>query len=1279
MSIDTNFNIDPYYDDYDSSKQYHRVLFKPSYAVQSRELTQLQTILQDQVERFGSNIYQEGTVITGINITERSDIRFVKLNDQFDFVDPTIYNPSDTTKYYITGQTSGLRAEILKAANGFQTQDPNLKTFYVTYLNSATLDNGDAVQEFVRGEYLKIEDQDGVTVTTTTNSITSDLRITVASVTDHVGPSYGVSTDEGYIYQKGHFIYAEPQFIIISKYTNSPSNVSVGFDIDETIQTASQDSSLYDPAQGSNNFNAPGADRLKLTPVLNSYFTTSAPDSFFALIRFQGGQPVLIRNVTQFNSIAEEMARRTYEESGNYIVSGMDVTLEQTLIGYGGTVTSAVVSPGKAYAFGYEVKNISPTKIAIDLVTEKRSKQNHVTGVNYGSYYEFDWNATANNVVLNHFDLDGTSYDLKDSGDAVIGSCRVKNIASGQVGGKGKIYVYAVKKDSGEEDTPVAKIEDTPVIDTIKKPNTGEMLFKLSNLGVSKTENMNVTRRLKTSAGATANVTLAGSATETPLLTNIVGVNASQNLVDVTSVTQNGDDVDIVFDAAVSTVYYDVIVNDLTRDTLTQKTVYVNTTVASGVGDIGLPNVLKILEVVDNSGAGDDVTNKFRLVNNQKDGYYDYSYIKLRPGQTLSNANVNVKCIVLERASNFGSSYLDAKSYDGVQKHLLFPHTATGGEVYDLVNTIDFRPYAVPLVAYAETLGTSGTVTSADPTFASVVAVANSSSLFYDFTYFLPRIDSVGVGSDGIIKVYKGKAAELPYAPKPKDAFVLAHIIVPGNIINLNSIKSPYVKMMGTRTYTMKDIENLDKQVSRLTEAVALTMLELETDNLFIPDENGLNRFKNGILADSFRDLGVADLTDPEYSSSVNRQNNYAAPELDQFQIDLKVAGGSSAELGFSDVVTLAHSGALVSFLSQPYATNTRRPSTGSLNYRGKTTIHPSYDAAHDLSATPDININILGGIVNTTTTNETIVEGDIVNYGASGINPYTRTANTYEDSIGSNDAGVSSGIFTNLYDFVAARMPVGGSSLEDETSNLFRGGMTSVVPPAYESTYIASKGVNINNNYIDGETTSLGPYITDYMLSPYVASRQVKIYATGLRPNTKHNFFFNDVYVSGDVYPGAVDATQAEDLSVDIIHTCSANGTKGSDIYSDDNGVLAAIFEIPEATFPTGESTLIIVDSATIADIASTATSYTQAKYRAFNFEGETQSVNATTRTLEIEKEINITKNTVTTNYNQVGGDYSDSAEVHGRDSSPGAGWSPTGPDEDPSTDGHQGSFSKS
>ena len=74
----TNFNASPFYDDFDEAKKFLRILFRPTYPVQARELTQLQTILSNQVSRFGSSIYKDGSTVTGGSLT-LTDVISIKL------------------------------------------------------------------------------------------------------------------------------------------------------------------------------------------------------------------------------------------------------------------------------------------------------------------------------------------------------------------------------------------------------------------------------------------------------------------------------------------------------------------------------------------------------------------------------------------------------------------------------------------------------------------------------------------------------------------------------------------------------------------------------------------------------------------------------------------------------------------------------------------------------------------------------------------------------------------------------------------------------------------------------------------------------------------------------------------------------------------------------------------------------------------------------------------------------------------------------------------------
>jgi hypothetical protein len=410
MGINTDLNVDPYYDDFSEAKQFNRILFKPAKAVQARELTQLQSILQKQVERFGSNVYKEGTIISGINITSRPDISYVKLNDTTGFTDPAVYSQTDAVTYTVTGQATGLVAEIIFGENGFQTQDPDLKTFYINYISfdDTTVPGASStdVKEFTQGEVLAIKDSSGAVV----------QSVTVATVSAHAGKSFGVSCEEGVVYQKGHFIFVDNQFVIVSKYSNIPGATSVGFSVAENLINSNQDTTLLDNAAGFNNENAPGADRLQLVPQLVAFPTVTEPEEFFALVRYVDGEAVRIRDRTEFNVVGDELARRTFDESGNYVTNGLKVTLEQD-----GANSYAVVAPGKAYVFGRETTNVSARKLLIDPTTVTQAKDNQYTGVQYGQYFTFNSSAGQN---LDDFDLDGSVVNLFND-TTIIGTCSV--------------------------------------------------------------------------------------------------------------------------------------------------------------------------------------------------------------------------------------------------------------------------------------------------------------------------------------------------------------------------------------------------------------------------------------------------------------------------------------------------------------------------------------------------------------------------------------------------------------------------------------------------------------------------------------------------------------------------------------------------------------------------------------------------------------------------------------------------------------------------------------
>jgi len=135
MAIETDLNVSPYFDDYNENKNYHRVLFKPSVSVQVRELNQLQTILQNQIERFGNNIFKKGTIIEGCSFTYNDKLKYVKLLDTDVDTGPVSVARLAANNLRIKN-SNNLIAIPVAYTDGYESTPPDLKTLYLNYLNS---------------------------------------------------------------------------------------------------------------------------------------------------------------------------------------------------------------------------------------------------------------------------------------------------------------------------------------------------------------------------------------------------------------------------------------------------------------------------------------------------------------------------------------------------------------------------------------------------------------------------------------------------------------------------------------------------------------------------------------------------------------------------------------------------------------------------------------------------------------------------------------------------------------------------------------------------------------------------------------------------------------------------------------------------------------------------------------------------------------------------------------------------------------------------------------
>jgi hypothetical protein len=388
MAQKRNLNVNPYYDDFNNEKNFYKVLFKPGFPVQARELTTLQSILQNQVESFGKNIFKEGSMVIPGGITYDPSFYAVKLNSINSGVEVSTYIKNFIgTK--ITGQVSGVTATVQYVAT---PGDPNIDdlTIYVKYDSSGS----DFVfTPFENGESLSANKN--ITYGNTTINSGTPFASLLSSNATATGSA--VSISDGVYFIRGYFVNVSSETILLDEYSNTPS-YRVGLKVDELLIDAKEDNSLYDNAKGFSNYAAPGADRLKIGLSLSKKSLDDLDDKdFVELLRVDNGKIKKIQEKTQYNIIRDYLAERTYEESGNYTVVPFLPTLQNSLndkLGNDGLYDSdqkteqlndpsddllcVKVSPGKAYVRGYDVENIATVVLDVNKPRDTKSNTTNV-------------------------------------------------------------------------------------------------------------------------------------------------------------------------------------------------------------------------------------------------------------------------------------------------------------------------------------------------------------------------------------------------------------------------------------------------------------------------------------------------------------------------------------------------------------------------------------------------------------------------------------------------------------------------------------------------------------------------------------------------------------------------------------------------------------------------------------------------------------------------------------------------------------------------------------
>ena len=1209
MPINTDLNIAPYFDDFDIEKQFYKILFKPAYAVQARELTQLQTILQNQIEQFGDNIYQEGSVIKGCNFTELDSLQFVKLVDKTGFdIEALIGGDSTITEAGVIKEISisyelesatGLKASIVSASRGFETRPPNLNTFFINYLNTETAGRS----LFSAGEALTVNKYvyEGSTLRSDLTEL-SVAQINVTLLSPHVGNAFGIQSTPGIIFQKGHFLFTSNQTLVVDKYSNQPNDLSVGFEVTEQLVSSLQDNSLYDNANGSTNENAPGADRLKMVPQLVVKTTAEADidSNFFSLIRYQNGNAVTLRDVTQFNSINEELAKRTYEESGNYVSDKFKIDLDRR-----NDQLVALVGKGTAYVKGYRAENVGTRSFDIDNVVETNTQNAQAISMDYGSYVDIT-------DLSGRVDINYETVDLQNSGGVSIGSAIVKNITAT------RLYLFGVKMQSPNVFESVTRVVGLSGIITIaanskvKEFKRAPMIFKSGTDYVRNVTDAIVPVRAQQNISVVANQVSIQQLVDEDFSINqddMVFVDDTNTLIGITghNISINGGNNFLTVDldpadnsSANGTLYFNKRLknNKSIAAGKDSKKVYVKNTYAGGTTkySLGFPDVHKIVSITDTTTT--DVTSSFKLNTNQNDHFYDLSYIEYIPGRPEPAAGVlTIRIEVFEKVSSSTSYFFNINSYpiddsdtpaaNTIRSTDLDTYRSENGTVYNLRNCFDFRPHAGKdsSVDYTDTTaGSAGLISTAVGGYTNLFTdtyniPALRSSVTADLEHYLSRIDAIAVDSYGAMEIIKGKESERPLTPVVgQDKLLVAQIKIPGYPVlsPKEALESGKVEAgvklsaKGTRNYTMRDIEKIEKRIEGLEYYISLNQLEQQSENLLILDENGLTRFKNGYVVDPMNDSSIANTEDSEYRAAIHFDKKILTPSLNTFMLDLKYKSGTGATIfpsvNDAEIGTLARDSNL-KVIGQPYATSFRNCVSNFWKYDGQAQLSPSHDMGMD------------------TVTNPTPVEIDL-------LSPFQE---------------------------LQALMPVTGvnwGAVTDGAVTERRTAQTNI----QISTAQIQTGVEQLLNVQDGGLNSVGDFITNVSFDPFMRSQNIKVFATGLRPNTRHYFFFDGVDVNDHVRPGTLSANDARSIG--------RFGAKGAAVTTDANGVIRAIFSLPENTFYVGDRILTVVDVDTYGAIDSSSTSKAEMEYHAYNISQSKSNLSTRVPEMSITQGATTTRN---------------------------------------------------
>ena len=1197
LVLKERFNKAPYFDDFDpQNHDYYKILFRSDRELQTRELNQIQSLLQEQIKRLGSHIFQNGSIVSGCeNKFNSSEYSAILYEDYFAtrFQDYLNYFQD---QYVIS--TTNNKNKIGKISLVLHSSE-NSKNESLVIISSIS---GDM---FEADDVISLYDPE-------TSETFNSYSLKISSIQN----ASTFMTNEGILFVNGYFLYVSKQKIIIDAYSNSPT-VSIGFRIDDSIITYKDDFSLLDNSYISdidyNNTVAIGADRYKINSVLEfrniitdeNYAEQTQLDNFFEFVRIDSGK--IIKNITTtvYSELEKEFARRTSDESGNYTVKPFSLKVLE--ISEDSDQFNLQVSSGKAYVLGYEFESIAPRILKLDKSFDYETKKSFDISTYYGSYIKVD-------TITGFFDvskceeIEFHSVPIVeiDSGTK-IGSGRIRHFK--KIGSSYWIYLFNISLDSGsfeqvvsikgKDNNATAELTESLIYDTTHD----SFLFSFPEKEIKEVYSTSYTIQ-----ESFKNIRFSPSiepAAPLDVVYGIIHVQSNEQLYNLSShytVVNNSngeyleiDSIEYIDENSTAVIIKIINQTEFTADILTLVDLKDDSFIKKGLEKEETFNISVDLEynqeffisskltlgvslksIVDDND--NDLTNLFELkINETKNLIKPINLIYRGQSELSGNLFITFKYIDF---TNTG--YFSIESFKDVSIELPDIIIEDSNKNIKRNSIIDFRPIADE---YGNII--SSAIPIPDGTFEC------------DYSYYLSRFDKLIVTSNKNFGIIKGTPAYKPNVPNDDpNSMTLYTILIPAGTNNSSLVS---LKFHENKRYTMRDIGKLETRIENLEYYTSLSLLEKDTESFEILDEFGNNRYKNGFLVDNFKNFKSLDFNNPDNKCSFDLNNGYLRPSFEMkniggvFNKELSTAvqAGEMIILPYKEIPFIQQLQCSETMNLQPYEVFT---------WDGSLKLTPEIDEWVDTETKPDVTINQYG-------------ESDIwESIGASAFNAEWKSWETKITKVGNESSlsDIDKGDFTNIDGEEELKLwnpsvdPSVGSDLinayNEWVSSGFKTWFTQTEPDGYvdglpailipfksSQTSVSRSGSQLAFDASSTITNSLGEKVTDVSIIPFMRAIDIQFEAKNLKPSTQvYAFFDNKAITEFCVQDGRSQAGYLE---------------------TDENGKISGIFSIPKGIFATGSRIFRICDNqtnnqtfiTTVCETKFTANGLTQTKQETY------------------------------------------------------------------------------